>query len=67
VPAQPLAAWELGDVPHGTVVTAWQPSTVLQRTERSHLSHLCRGSYLAAVAPQPDGLCSPAVCEGALT
>jgi len=34
VPAQQPAAWELRDVPHGTVVTEWQKSAVLQRTER---------------------------------
>ena len=34
VPAQPSAVWELHDVPHGTVVTNWQKSVVLQRTER---------------------------------
>jgi enterochelin esterase family protein len=34
VPAQPAAAWEMRDVPHGTVVTEWQKSAVLQRTER---------------------------------
>ena len=34
VPAQPAAVWELRDVPHGTVVTEWQKSAVLQRTER---------------------------------
>jgi enterochelin esterase family protein len=34
VPAQPPAAWELRDVPHGTVVTEWQKSAVLHRTER---------------------------------
>jgi enterochelin esterase-like enzyme len=34
VPAQPSAAWELHDVPHGTVVTEWRKSEVLQRTER---------------------------------
>jgi enterochelin esterase-like enzyme len=32
--ARPPAAWELCDVPHGTVVTAWQPSAILHRTER---------------------------------
>ncbi len=34
VPAEPSAAWDLHDVPHGTVVTEWQKSGVLQRTER---------------------------------
>jgi enterochelin esterase-like enzyme len=34
VPAQPPAAWELCNVPHGTVVTEWQSSAVLHRTER---------------------------------
>ncbi len=34
VPADPPAAWELRPVPHGTVVTEWQPSAVLHRTER---------------------------------
>jgi enterochelin esterase-like enzyme len=34
VPAATPAPWELRDVPHGTVVTEWQKSTVLNRTER---------------------------------
>lgn len=34
VPAAPPAAWELRDVPHGTLVTEWRKSTVLNRTER---------------------------------
>jgi enterochelin esterase-like enzyme len=34
VPAAPPAPWELRDVPHGTVVTEWQKSAVLGRTER---------------------------------
>ncbi len=34
VPATPPAAWELKDVPHGTVVTEWRKSEVLGRTER---------------------------------
>jgi enterochelin esterase-like enzyme len=34
VPAARPAAWELRDVPHGTVVTEWHKSAVLQRTER---------------------------------
>lgn len=34
IPAQTPAAWELRDVPHGTVATEWQRSAVLQRTER---------------------------------
>ena len=34
VPAATPAAWELRDVPHGTVVTEWQKSAVLGRTER---------------------------------
>jgi enterochelin esterase-like enzyme len=34
VPADPAAAWELHDVPHGTVVTEWKKSAVLGRTER---------------------------------
>lgn len=34
VPATPAAAWEVHDVPHGTVVTEWQKSSVLNRTER---------------------------------
>jgi len=34
VPAAQSAAWELADVPHGTVVTEWQKSAVLNRTER---------------------------------
>jgi enterochelin esterase-like enzyme len=35
VPAEPPAAWELRAVPHGMVVTEWQPSAVLHRTERT--------------------------------
>jgi enterochelin esterase-like enzyme len=34
IPAAPSAAWELHDVPHGGVVTEWQKSTALNRTER---------------------------------
>ncbi len=34
VPSNPPAAWELTDVPHGSVSTWWQKSTVLNRTER---------------------------------
>jgi enterochelin esterase-like enzyme len=34
IPAQQPAAWEQRDVPHGTVVTEWRKSAVLQRTER---------------------------------
>lgn len=34
VPAGIPAAWELRDVPHGSVVTEWHKSAVLQRTER---------------------------------
>lgn len=34
VPSQQPAAWDLREVPHGTVVTEWQPSAVLHRTER---------------------------------
>lgn len=34
VPTVPPAAWELRDVPHGTVVTEWRKSAVLNRTER---------------------------------
>ncbi len=34
VPAKPPAAWEVNEVPHGSVVTLWQRSTVLNRTER---------------------------------
>jgi enterochelin esterase family protein len=34
VPATPPASWELRDVPHGTVVTEWRKSAVLNRTER---------------------------------
>jgi enterochelin esterase-like enzyme len=34
IPAGAPAAWELRDVPHGTVVTEWHKSPVLQRTER---------------------------------
>jgi enterochelin esterase-like enzyme len=34
VPAPQPTAWELHDVPHGTVVTEWRKSEVLQRTER---------------------------------
>jgi enterochelin esterase family protein len=34
VPAAAPLAWDLRDVPHGTVVTEWQKSAVLNRTER---------------------------------
>jgi enterochelin esterase-like enzyme len=34
VPATPPALWEMRDVPHGSVVTEWRKSTVLNRTER---------------------------------
>ena len=34
VPATPPAAWELRDVPHGTLTTEWRKSDVLNRTER---------------------------------
>ncbi|MEP6714190.1 MAG: alpha/beta hydrolase-fold protein [Terriglobia bacterium] len=34
VPAAAPAAWEPRDVPHGSVVTDWNKSTVLNRTER---------------------------------
>ncbi|MGD1069912.1 MAG: alpha/beta hydrolase-fold protein [Bryobacteraceae bacterium] len=34
VPAASPAPWELRDVPHGAVVTEWQKSAVLNRTER---------------------------------
>ena len=34
VPGSPSTAWEVLDVPHGTVVTEWQKSTILNRTER---------------------------------
>jgi enterochelin esterase-like enzyme len=34
VPADQPAAWELRDVPHGSVVTQWQKSAALARTER---------------------------------
>ncbi len=34
VPAASPAPWELRDVPHGTVVTEWRKSAVLNRTER---------------------------------
>jgi enterochelin esterase family protein len=34
VPATPAAPWEVRDVPHGSVVTEWQKSAALQRTER---------------------------------
>jgi enterochelin esterase-like enzyme len=34
VPAASPAVWELRDVPHGTVVTEWRKSNVLNRTER---------------------------------
>lgn len=33
VPASPAAAWELRDVPHGSLVTEWRKSEVLSRTE----------------------------------
>jgi enterochelin esterase family protein len=35
VPADPPAAWTVRDVPHGSLVTEWQKSTVLGRTERA--------------------------------
>ena len=35
IPSHPPAAWELTDVPHGSVVTLWQPSRALDRTERT--------------------------------
>ncbi len=34
VPGDHPAAWDLRDVPHGTVVTEWHKSPALQRTER---------------------------------
>ncbi|MDQ2775876.1 MAG: alpha/beta hydrolase-fold protein [Acidobacteriota bacterium] len=34
VPAASPALWELRDVPHGTIVTEWRKSDVLNRTER---------------------------------
>jgi enterochelin esterase-like enzyme len=34
VPAASPAPWEMRDVPHGTVVTEWQKSAALGRTER---------------------------------
>jgi len=34
VPAATPAAWELRDVPHGTLMTEWRKSAVLNRTER---------------------------------
>ncbi|HEX4772949.1 MAG TPA: alpha/beta hydrolase-fold protein [Bryobacteraceae bacterium] len=34
VPETPPALWEVRDVPHGTVVTEWRNSAVLNRTER---------------------------------
>ena len=34
IPAATPAPWEVHDVPHGTVVTEWHRSEVLQRTER---------------------------------
>ena len=34
VPSDQPAAWELRDVPHGSVLTKWQKSAVLGRTER---------------------------------
>jgi enterochelin esterase family protein len=34
VPATTPAAWDIRDVPHGTVVSEWQKSAVLERTER---------------------------------
>ncbi len=34
VPAEQPAAWDLRDVPHGSVVTEWVKSGVLKRTER---------------------------------
>ncbi len=37
VPATPPAPWDVRDVPHGVVVTEWQKSQVLNRTERIFL------------------------------
>jgi enterochelin esterase family protein len=34
VPSTPPGAWELTDVPHGSVSTLWQKSKLLNRTER---------------------------------
>jgi enterochelin esterase family protein len=34
IPAPTPAAWEVRDVPHGTLVTEWRKSAVLNRTER---------------------------------
>ena len=34
IPDAPPAVWELRDVPHGTVVTEWRKSAVLNRSER---------------------------------
>jgi enterochelin esterase-like enzyme len=34
VPANPTAPWSMRDVPHGAVVTEWQKSPVLNRTEK---------------------------------
>ena len=34
IPAAAPAAWEVRDVPHGTVVTEWRKSAILNRTER---------------------------------
>ncbi len=34
VPDSAGSAWDMRDVPHGTVVTEWQKSSVLNRTER---------------------------------
>jgi len=34
VPSAEGSAWDLRDVPHGTLVTEWQKSAVLNRTER---------------------------------
>jgi enterochelin esterase family protein len=34
VPAATPSAWDLRDVPHGTLVTEWRKSAVLNRTER---------------------------------
>src|SRR3954468_1572574 len=37
IPAGAPALWDVRDVPHGTVVTEWNKSGVLNRTERTVL------------------------------
>ena len=51
VPADPPPAWAIRDVPHGTVVTEWRTSAVLNRTERFFI-YLPPG-YLKSTARYP--------------